>query len=185
MSNKNKKSLPGAITTAAAIVLTVLGGTAAAQGPVDAVGLASSTVLNQYTPGGANPAPNVFVSLPGAVVNMVVPPGATRLFLATYSAESACYGGPAAAANWCPVRILIGGVEGAPASGADFAFDSNDNGAASIATWESHSMQRFRRITNTASVPLAVPIIVQRTTTNVGTTLRLDDWTLSVLRSQP
>ena len=51
MSNKNKKSLPGAIAAAAAIVVTVLGGTAAAQGPVDAVGLASSTAPNLYTPG--------------------------------------------------------------------------------------------------------------------------------------
>src|SRR5262245_28175797 len=162
--------------------MTLLGGTALALGPVDQVGTTSGTGANTYTPGGANPAPNVFADLPGATVTMDVPPGATRVFLATFSAESVCYG---AAAGWCSARILIGGVEGAPAAGADFSFDSNDAGTANSSSWEARSMQRYRRITNTGSVPLAVPIVVQRTTTNVGVTLRVDDWALSVLRTQP
>ena len=46
-------------------------------------------------------------------------------------------------------------------------------------------MQRYCRILNQGDVNLVVPIVVQRTTTDLGTSLRLDDWTLSVLRSQP
>lgn len=45
-------------------------------------------------------------------------------------------------------------------------------------------MQRWRRIANTGTTPLAVQIVMQRTTTDLATSLRLDDWQLTVLRSQ-
>lgn len=180
---------PGALATAATLILTLLqSGTEAAPpvvgggGPIDRVAVVSETVSNIFMPGGVNPPAGVFVNLPGAAVTMDVPPGTSRLFVATYSAESACYGGPAGA--YCPVRILIGGVEGNPMSGADFAFDSTDGGVETNQSWESHSMQRWRRIANTGTTPLAVQIVVQRTTTNLATSLRLDDWQLTVLRSQ-
>jgi hypothetical protein len=170
------------VAAAAAIAVTLLGGIAAAFGPVDQSAFASGTTSDTYAPGGANPAPSVFDDLPGAVVTMDVPPGATRIFLATFSAEAACFGTPA---GWCQARILIGGVEALPAAGVDFAFDSNDAGTANSASWEARSMQRYRRITNTSSVPMPVPIVVQRTTTDVGISLRTDDWALTVLRVEP
>lgn len=190
MRDKNtKKSWSAAFLAAAAIIVTLLqGGTEAAPivaggGAIDRIAVVSETVPDMYTPGGANPAPNTFVDLPGAAVTLDVPPGTSRLFIVTYSAESACYGGAAGAANFCQVRVMIGGVEGNPAAGTDFAFDSTNIGGETFASWESHSAQRWRRIFNQGSTPLAVPIVVQRTTTSTATTIRLDDWQLTVLRS--
>jgi hypothetical protein len=156
----------------------------AAGGAIDRVGIVTETVANTYTPGGANPAPNTFVTLPGAVITLDVPPGQSRLFVAQYTAESACYSAAGAGGNFCQVRILIGGVEGNPAAGADFAFNSNDNGTETAGSWESLTVTRSRRISNTTSAPLAVSIVVQRTTTSVATSLRLDDSHLTVLRAQ-
>lgn len=157
---------------AAAMSVTLLAGTAAAAGPfVD-----SGTVANVY----AGP---VWAALPGAQVWADVPPGTSRLILATFSAESACYGTPA---GWCSVRILINGAEGAPASNSDFAFDSNDGGTADAGSWESHSLQRYRWVYNPSlDTTLWVPIIVERYTTDNAISLRLDDWTLSAIRSDP
>jgi hypothetical protein len=176
MRDKNtKRSWPAVFVAAAALSVTLLGSTASAQVAVD-----SSTVADVYSD-------TEWANLPGAVIWATVPPGSYRLFLATFSAESACYGGPA---GWCSVRIRIGDdydldldeEEGFPISGADFAFDSNDGGTAGFGTWESHSMQRYRRISNPDSAAtLWVPITVQRRTTDTTTSLRLDDWTLSVV----
>ena len=150
-----------------------------AGGGVERVVTISETVANIYTPGGANPAPGTFVNLPGAAVTLSVPPNSSRLFVVTFSAESACYD-TGAAASWCPVRILIGGVEGNPAAGTDFAFDGANAGVDDAASWEGHSMQRSRRVVNSGTTALAVPIVVQRTTNAATTTLRLDDWHVTI-----
>jgi hypothetical protein len=155
---------------------------AAGAGAIDRTVVVTETAANAYTPGGANPAPNTFVALPGAAITLDVPPNSSRLFVVQYTAESACSSGAGAGPQWCSVRILIGGVEGNPAAGADFAFDSADNGAESPSSWESHTVARSRRISNTGAAPIAVPIVVQRTTTSVATTLRLDDWHLTIHR---
>jgi hypothetical protein len=175
------KSLPAAIAVAAAIAVTALGGTAEAQ----QIAVTSSPNFNVYTPGvGGNPGPNVWVTLPGAVVNIVVPAGQQRLLLATYSAESSCFQSGAAVPSSCPVRILFNGVPGAPTSGLDFAFDSNASGTAIPTALESHSMQRYKTFI-AGEQPLVVSVVVQRTTTDVNTSFRLDDWTLSVLGLVP
>src|SRR5262245_57074364 len=174
-------SFLAAFALAAAFAVTVLGGTAEAQ----QVAVTSSVNPNVYTPGvGGNPGPNVFVTLPGAVVNIVVPPFQQRLLLVTFSAESACFQSGGAVPSWCPVRILFNGVPGAPNAGVDFAFDSNASGTAIATALESHSMQRYKTFTAGAQ-PLNVSVIVQRTTTDVNTSFWLDDWTLSVLALNP
>jgi hypothetical protein len=176
-----RQSLPAAIALAAAVAVTVLGGTAEAQ----QVAVTSSINANVYTPGvGGNPGPNVWVTLPGAVVNIVVPPFQQRLLLATFSAESACFQSAAAVPSWCPVRILFNGVPGAPNAGVDFAFDSNPSGNAIATALESHSMQRYKTFA-AGEQPLNVNVIVQRTTTDMNTSFSLDDWTLSVLALNP
>jgi len=202
MSDRNpKKAWLGVIVGVVVVVASLLaGGTAAPQsaepeeavvpqvpiltagGSVDRVAVLTETAANIYTPGGANPPPGTFVTLPGAVINTDVPPNSTRLFVVQFSAESACYSPGSVGGNFCQVRILIGGVEGNPVAGPDFAFDSTDLGDDTGASWESHAMQRSRRIGNTSAAFLPVQIVVQRTTTSTGTTLRLDDWHLTMFR---
>lgn len=113
-----------------------------------------------------------FVDLPGATAQFSVPPGANDLFLAHYSAESVCFG----TAGWCSVRVLVNGSEAAPAVGFDFAFDSTDDGNASADGWESHAVDRSRRISNTTGSPMTVTVKVQYAVTDPGIELRLDDW---------
>ena len=170
MYDTNTRKSWRAALAAAALSVTLLAGTAAAQGPfVD-----SGTVANTYS----GP---IWADLPGAQVWADVPPGTSKLILATFSAESACYGTPA---GWCSVRILFNGIEGAPASGTDFAFDSNDAGTANASSWESHSMQRYRWVYNPSlDTTLWVPITEQRYTTDDAIYFRLDDWTLTAIRT--
>ncbi|MBV9487251.1 MAG: hypothetical protein JO246_14485 [Frankiaceae bacterium] len=84
--------------------------------------------------------------LPGMTVQITVPSGFTALLIARFSAESACYGGDAGQPEWCTATIKANGVEMSPQTGSDFAFDSTDNGAESNASWESHAMERVRRV---------------------------------------
>jgi hypothetical protein len=95
-----------------------------------------------------------------------------------FTAESACYGTPG---GYCPVRIVYKNIstgavtEFNPVVGTDFAFDSNDNGTESSASWESHAMSR--------SVVLPAgnyQVYVQGAVTPTGLTLRLDDAQLEV-----
>jgi hypothetical protein len=121
-------------------------------------------------------ASTVWVNVPGATTTVTIPALTTDLILAQYTAESVCFG----ASGWCPVRILLNGVEMDPASGTDFAFDSSDGGAASPSSWESHAVQRSRAYTNSNTFPVSVTIQVQYMTTVAGMTFRLDDWHLTV-----
>jgi hypothetical protein len=121
-----------------------------------------------------------FVNLPGATVKVKVPSGQRALILARYSAESNCTGG--AVGSWCSARVLIGGVEAAPVSGADFAFDSVDSTddvscLPADCGWESHSMDRSRGPLG----PGTYTVRVQWRIVN-GSTFRLDDWSLTVER---
>lgn len=116
-----------------------------------------------------------FVAVPGATTTVFVPSGESALILARFSAESACSGGT----GYCSVRILINGAEMDPVAGLDFAFDSTDGGRETAASWESHSMDRSRVVG-----PGTYTIVVQRATTSSATTLRLDDWSLTVERAQ-
>lgn len=71
-----------------------------------------------------------FVNVPGAVSAVTIPPGQRALVKAQYDAESQCIEADTDG-NWCSIRIGIGGVEGNPASGIDFAFDSTNRGVTS------------------------------------------------------
>lgn len=108
--------------------------------------------------------------------------GSTTLFanagnhiLARFTAESACTG--AVGSGWCSIRILIDGVEADPAAGTDFAFDATDNGADSISSWVSASVERARTVTFTGNHT----IVVQAALVTPANQFRLDDWTLSGL----
>jgi len=122
----------------------------------------------------------VFVNVPGAVAPASVPAGASRLLRASFSAESACYGG-GTGANWCSIRILVrnvatgGTLEMQPASGLDFAFDSTNNGREGPNSWEGHTVDRSLRVGGGT-----YQILVQEAVTSTTTIFRLDDWTLTV-----
>jgi hypothetical protein len=118
-----------------------------------------------------------FVNLPGGNTGVSVPIGESALILARFSAESACSGGTGA--QWCSVRILIGGVEANPVVGLDFAFDSTNNGSETPFSWESHSVDRSRIVG-----PGTYTVQVQWAVTSSATAFRLDDWSLTVERAQ-
>ena len=61
-----------------------------------------------------------------------------------------------------------------PASGIDYAFDSNPAGAADD-LWEGNAMERSKRLG-----PGTYRVRVQRRVTNAGTIFRLDDWHFAV-----
>lgn len=123
-----------------------------------------------------------YVTIPGGVTFVPVPPSSRALIKAQFDAESACSGG-AAAGNWCSIRILIGGVEGSPQSGFDFAFDSTNAGRETAFSWESHGMTRARCFVNTSGSTANVPVVVQAAVTGAGVVFRLDDWELDTYRT--
>jgi hypothetical protein len=84
--------------------------------------------------------------LPGMTAKITVPAGNTALLIARFSAESACSGDDAGQPDWCIATIKVGPAEMSPQTGTDFAFDSTDSGAESSASWESHAMERVRRV---------------------------------------
>jgi hypothetical protein len=128
-----------------------------------------------------------FVNVPGAVGSVTIPAGQSALVKAQYDAESACFEADTDP-NWCSIRIVIGGVEGNPASGNDFAFDSTNRGRESNASWEGHGMTRVRCIANTSGSTITVFVVVQAAVTNAGgdasrPVFRLDDWELDIYRT--
>ncbi len=118
---------------------------------------------------------------------MTIPPGQRALVKAQYDAESQCIEADTDG-NWCSIRIGIGGVEGNPASGIDFAFDSTNRGRDLEGSWEGHSMTRVRCIVNTTGSTLTVIVVVQAAVFNTGgdatrPSFRLDDWELDIYRT--
>ncbi|MDQ3857833.1 MAG: hypothetical protein M3327_05205 [Actinomycetota bacterium] len=115
-----------------------------------------------------------FVDLPGARAALTLPADVNRmLLLVRFSAESSCSGG--AGAQYCPVRVVVDGMEALPAAGLDFAFDSTDSGSETGSSWESHAMER-----TTTVGPGAHTVQVQWAVTSAATTFRLDDWVLAI-----
>jgi hypothetical protein len=162
-------SVVTALVTAGIAIAVVPGRTIAAGGPITAVKVArgdSATTTSSTT----------YVNVPGASRRITVPGGQHALILARFSAESECSTGPPG--STCSVRILIGGSEGKPASGLDFAFDSVGTGPTDDAS-ESHSMDRSRVL---GAGTWAVR--VQYAVSTAATTFRLDDWSLTVERSK-
>jgi hypothetical protein len=122
----------------------------------------------------------VFVDLPGANFNVIVP-SASYLLIARFAGESRCSGAAeAAAAAYCSLQIIAtntatgASVAFDPAAGIDYAFDTNPAGAADDG-WESNAMERSKRLPAGA-----YRIKVQWAVTKSTTAFRLDDWHFSV-----
>lgn len=77
-------------------------------------------------------------NMAGVHVDLDVPAGETALVVVRFAAESACDGG-----EYGSVRILLDGVEMAPAAGSNFAFDSSDGATETGDSWEAHAMERY------------------------------------------
>jgi hypothetical protein len=121
--------------------------------------------------------------LPGASVEVHVPENESRLYDVPFFAESLCNGPNGGGA--CSVRIVA--INGAnviplnPASGIDYAFDSDMAGALDDLR-EGHAMERARRLPggpNGANYQIQVQFAV----TDPQTTFTLDDWLLAVYTS--
>ncbi len=131
-------------------------------------------------------ADNTYSNMPGAgpstgAYALVV--GQGSLINVRFSAESQCSGG-GSDPGWCGLRILVDGVEASPGNTADYAFDSTNNGAEGIASWQGHSMDRHRCVRNDGT-PRIVPVQVQwRVFSGDGNAtppaFRLDDWSLTI-----
>lgn len=94
--------------------------------------------------------------------------------VATFAAETACYGGDAV--SWCGITVLVDGT--AMDGESDDAYDSNDATNETDASWESHS------VTRTLAVPAGThTVTVETSIFNAGTaaTFRVDDWNLVVV----
>jgi hypothetical protein len=102
-----------------------------------------------------------FIDLPGAAVNITIPPRSRALVMARFSGESACYDlQKGTEQHWCSVKLLINNVEMDAKSGAGtdgepgkhYAFDSTDAGRETLASWEGHSMDRSFVVSNSTDV---------------------------------
>ena len=125
---------------------------------------------------GANPdtsSGTAFGLLPGSQTTITVRPGTQAILVASFTAESACFGG----GGWCSVRLMVDGNEMLPATDTDFAFDSTDSNTETSGSWESHAVERRSTILSPGSYVVSVE------TARIGATnFRLDDWQLTVQR---
>jgi hypothetical protein len=172
------------IALAVVLVLAGAGGAAFATtygqaGPNKGTFLAGDTVAHTTTS-----AP--WVDLSGAKLwHLAVSPGGDTL-VARFSAESACYPTVAGSTThgYCSVRIVaVDEFTGTttvmtPAANTDFAFDSTNGGTETSSSWESHSFERFARLSPDEYTVKVQWGIAGLNATN--TSFRLDDWTLTV-----
>jgi hypothetical protein len=130
-----------------------------------------------------------FMPLPGAETKIVIPPGRSALVNVAFTAESACYENGSSAPNWCEVRVMVDGVEAAPAASSfppdTYAFDSTDSGSENNSSWESHAMDRHKCVDNSdGDVTKVVSVNVDWKVTNfdggAAPNFWLDDWSMSV-----
>ncbi len=129
-----------------------------------------------------------FIPLKGARTELRLQPGTRTLVNVSFSAESRCNDPDGSHADWCEVRILVGGVEAEPRASSfppdTYAFDSTDNGSESTHSWESHAMDRHRCIRVASSDAAVIPVEVQWKVTNFDGSqpplFWLDDWSLTV-----
>jgi len=107
-------------------------------------------------------------------VTVNVPDGVYANIAATFTGESACYGG----SPYCRVRLMVS-EDGGPyvemyGGDSGFAFDSTSGAAESSGSWESHAMQRFSFGDPGSSYNIKAQISVSA----AGTTFNIDDYTL-------
>ncbi|HVI68936.1 MAG TPA: hypothetical protein VM581_00585 [Magnetospirillaceae bacterium] len=115
-------------------------------------------------------ATTAWTDVPGAATTFSVPTGQSRMFDATFSAESHC-----ASSGWCSARVVIvtpsgSVVELRPTVGTDFAFDSPSD------LWEGHSMNRTSYYWGAGTYTVKV----QAALVAGATSFRLDDWNFGV-----
>ena len=108
-----------------------------------------------------------FVDVVGMATTFTTPAGSSRL-LATFSSE--CSVTHPSASRHLSVRVLIDGIEAAPAAGGNFAYCTSDADNPSVDRRSSNSMQRIARVT-----PGAHRVVVQSSVSGIGATGRLDD----------
>lgn len=160
-----------------------LRGLAGPSGPQGPAGVAAPGYVAQVSSqtGGNVVSTNstAFVDLAGSSETFSVATGETARIYAIFSAETACFGG-GANPRQCGVRIVVDGNELNPAVGSNFAFDSTDNGDETDNSWESHAIARTSETLSAGSHTVKVQI----RTTDVATTLRIDDWALVIFRTK-
>ena len=148
-------------TTAMGVVATSGGATIEVQDRSDTAPFTSSATA--------------FIDLPDANVLVTVPTGVRRLIGAHFTAESKCTSG-GNVGGWCSVRIIATSIAGGrsvelnPASGLDFAFDS-EMPSKQDDLWEAHAMDRSILLS-----PGAYRIRVQNAVSDNNVTFTLDDW---------
>jgi len=116
-----------------------------------------------------------FTNLPGAIVSVAVPSGASRQVIARFMAETNCAAPPEAAGDNCNVRIVAVRSDGAalelnPASGQDFGFDSVLSGGTSDYE-ETQVVERSTRLAGGF-----YRIRVQLAVADPAVTFQVDDW---------
>jgi hypothetical protein len=158
-------------------------GAQGAQGGAGAQGVAGSDAVadvGMTSQGTSFPTTSpTFTPIPNLAQTVTVPAGTQRRLLATFSGESVCTGG--ALPGWCSLRMLVDGVQLAPAVGPDFAFDSTDDGSEGSASFESHSIQRYSA--NLAAGPHTVTVEVS--VQGAATYFAVDDMVLSTMLTAP
>jgi len=148
-------------TTAMGVVATSGGATIEVQDRSDTAPFTSSATA--------------FIDLPDANVLVTVPTGVRRLIGARFTAESKCTSG-GNVGGWCSVRIVATSIAGSrsvelnPASGLDFAFDS-EMPSKQDDLWEAHAMERSILLS-----PGTYRIRVQNAVSDNNVTFTLDDW---------
>jgi len=158
-------------------------GTAGATGATGPAG-SGATLDTKFATGTAaaiSTGNSAFSDVPGATTSVTVPAGATANIVATFTGESACYGG-GAVNGYCSVRILVDGSEATPVVGTDFAFDSTNGGTETFSSWESHSVTRIATNVPAGSHTVTVQ---DAQIDGAGVTWRIDDWTLVATAVKP
>jgi hypothetical protein len=156
----------GAFAASAAAILTPSAGTTQTQMSNVAESDPSTTSSTTWVP------------LPGSDIPMTL--FASGLINARFTAESLCTG---AGSGWCSVRVVVYSAapgnfaELNPASGRDFAFDSDEAGSADD-LYESNAMERSLRLP-AGDYRFRVEYAVTALTSNPVTS-RLDDWHFAV-----
>ncbi len=123
-----------------------------------------------------------YVTPPGALITVTVPPKSRRLITADFTAETSCFGGTTTSPNWCLARILVGrpsvlgaclgGVEAYPKADVSpdtltpFALDSSDNGRQTQQSFEGHAFSRSIVFANALDVTQRLCVIAQVRVTN-------------------
>jgi hypothetical protein len=160
-------ALLGAVVAATAIAASEQGG-----GPITAVKVVRDENSHATTS-------TDYVDLPGATTTITVPSGQRALILARFSAASFCDAVNVSANCESYVRILIGGVEGAPATGVGGFNDA----PAGQGFRGSHAIERSRG--GLGGLPAGnYQVKVQFRVLSSATVVYLGPWHLTVERSQ-